>query len=315
MTFSSKVKLEVINNYENQEECESIEIVALVNNCGFIYSKFDVEHIYIQTDNIFLAKKYFTLLKETFNIRGEISVKTNIKFKKSYYFVKVSAKKDTEEMLKLVSFLQSNAFFCRKAEKNSSRLTKASNCNKKRYLGISFLLNGSLSDPTKNYHLEFIYSDLNNAKVISYILNSYNLNAKIIERKNYFIVYIKESENISDFLNIIGAHTNLMYFENVRILKDVSNNINRKVNCETANISKTINAAVKQQEDIKFITETKGYNYLPYQLQEIANLRLLNPDATLKEIGEMLMPSISKSGVNHRLRKISNIAKSLRGDK
>ena len=315
MTFSSKVKLEIINNYENNPHCSDIEIVAIINNCGAIYSKFDKEYIYIQTDNISLSKKYFTLLTETFNIISEISVRVNIKLKKKYYFVKVSAQEDTKKILKLLEFFQSSTFFYEKITDDIGEFWKLSSCCKKCYLRISFLLNGSLSEPSKSYHLEFIYSDLNIAKILSYFLNSYNLNAKIIERKNYFIVYIKESENIVDFLNIIGAHNSLMDFENVRILKDISNNINRKVNCETANISKTVHAAIKQQEDIKFIIDTKGYNYLSYQLQEVANLRLLNPDATLKEIGEMLMPNISKSGVNHRLRKINSIAKNLRRDK
>lgn len=315
MSFSSNVKLELMNHTKTKQHCSIVEIVAIINNCGFIYSKFNKKYIYIQTDNIFISKKYFTLLQETFNIKSEISIKSNVKLKKSSYFVKISSQKDVEKLLNDIGILQRNTFFYEEFKNNVSTLVAKSDCCRKSYLRISFLINGSLTDPAKNYHLEFVYTNFNIAKTLSYMLNFYNLNAKIIERKNYFIVYIKEGEHIVDFLNIVGAHNSLMDFENIRILKDISNNINRKVNCETANLSKTVNAAVKQVEDIKFILENKGYGYLSYQLQEVASLRLLHPDATLKEIGEMLTPSISKSGVNHRLRKISNIAKNLRGDK
>lgn len=300
MSFSSKVKLELINNYTTKKHCNTMEIYAILSNCGVIFTS-NNKSFYLQTDNLFISKRYFILLSETFNITGEVLAKTNIKLNKSNFIIKVTNKEDTKKILEVINLLNINK-------------TIMDDCCKKSFLRISFLINGSITDPTKNYHLELVSNKLCIAKILSNILNSYKLNAKIIERKGYYVTYIKEGENIVDFLNIIGAHNSLMGFENIRILKDISNNVNRKVNCETANISKTINAAVKQEEDIRFILKIKGYSYLPFQLQEVANLRLLHPDATLKEIGQMLTPNISKSGVNHRLRKISDIAKNLRRD-
>ena len=125
-------------------------------------------------------------------------------------------------------------------------------------------------------------------------------------------MYLKEGAQIVDMLNVMGAHVALMNLENVRILKEMRNSVNRKVNCETANISKTVNAAVRQVEDIQFIMDTKGLSSLPENLQEIAQVRLEHPDMPLKDLGTLLMPPIGKSGVNHRLRKISEIAEKLR---
>ena len=139
------------------------------------------------------------------------------------------------------------------------------------------------------------------------------MEARIIQRKKYYVVYLKDGEMIVDMLGIMGAHISLMNMENIRIRKDIRNNINRRVNCEAANLNKTVSAAVKQMNDINYIIETKGIGYLPDNLQELALARLENEDASLKELGEMMTPPIGTSGVNHRLRKISEIAEEMRG--
>ena len=144
------------------------------------------------------------------------------------------------------------------------------------------------------------------------LINSFGLNSKVIQRKNSFIIYIKEGEQIVDLLNIVGAHTSLLELENIRIMKEMRNNVNRLVNCETANLSKTVNAAVRQVESIKLIQSTIGLKRLPKNLQEVAELRLSYPDESLKELGEMLDPPVGKSGINHRLRKIEKIAEEIR---
>lgn len=141
---------------------------------------------------------------------------------------------------------------------------------------------------------------------------SFSIEAKIVERKKNYIVYLKEGARIVDFLNVMEAHVALMEFENVRILKEMRNSINRKVNCETANIKKTVSAAARQIEDIQYIKDTSGFGTLPKGLAQIANLRLEHAEVSLKELGEMLVPPIGKSGVNHRLRKLSEIAENLR---
>lgn len=150
---------------------------------------------------------------------------------------------------------------------------------------------------------------------LSKLINGYGLNSKVIQRKSSFIVYIKEGEQIVDLLNIIGAHSSLLELENIRIMKEMRNNVNRLVNCETANLSKTVNAAVRQMESIKLIQKEIGLNRLPENLRDIAELRLNYPDESLKELGEMLNPKVGKSGVNHRLRRIEKIADELRKER
>jgi DNA-binding protein WhiA len=183
---------------------------------------------------------------------------------------------------------------------------------KRAYVRGAFLGGGSISNPERTYHLEFVTHSEEYALDLCKLINSFGLNSKVIQRKNSFIIYIKEGEQIVDLLNILGAHTSLLELENIRIMKEMRNNVNRLVNCETANLSKTVNAAVRQVESIKLIQNQIGLKRLPKNLREIAELRLNYPDESLKELGEMLDPPVGKSGVNHRLRKIEKIAEELR---
>jgi hypothetical protein len=168
-----------------------------------------------------------------------------------------------------------------------------------------------MSNPQKGYHLEFVCASLEQANQLVDTLLIFDIKAKIVQRKKYQVVYIKESEEIVELLNVIGAHISLMNLENLRILKDMRNSINRRVNCEAANITKTVNAATKQIDDIEYIKEHYGFENLTENLREMAILRLELPEATLSELGQNL--NIGKSGVNHRLRKLSELADSLRG--
>lgn len=186
---------------------------------------------------------------------------------------------------------------------------------KRAYIRGAFIGGGSISNPEKTYHLEFVTHSEEYAKDLSNLINTFSLNSKVIQRKNSFIVYIKEGEQIVDLLNVIGAHSSLLEIENIRIMKEMRNNVNRLVNCETANLSKTVNAAVRQVESIKLIQSQIGLQRLPDNLREIAELRLNYPDESLKELGEMLDPPVGKSGINHRLRKIEKIAEELRTSK
>ena len=170
---------------------------------------------------------------------------------------------------------------------------------------------GSMSDPKRSYHLEMVCQREDQATQLMEIMRHFGLEAKTIERKQHFVVYIKEGEGIVDFLNICEAHVSLMSMENERILKDMRNSINRRVNCEAANITKTVNAAAKQLADIELIRDKMGLQELPPNLRMIAEARLDHPDATLSELGGYLDPPVGKSGVNHRLRKLSEIAEGL----
>ena len=183
---------------------------------------------------------------------------------------------------------------------------------KKAFLRGVFLAIGSISDPHKSYHLEMVCCNNKKALRIQKMMIFFNLDAKIVLRKNHYVVYLKEGSQICDFLSVIGAFQAMLELENVRILKDMRNTVNRKVNCETANIGKTVNAALRQIEDIELIKEKNELINLPDQLKEIAILRLENPDSSLKDLGTLLDPPVGKSGVNHRLRKISLIAEELR---
>ena len=171
---------------------------------------------------------------------------------------------------------------------------------------------GSISNPEKSYHIEIVCANSKKAEQIKEMINSFGLESKVINRKRAYVVYLKEGSQIVDLLNIMMAPVALMEFENVRILKEMRNSVNRIVNCETANINKTVSAAVKQTEDIKYIQEMIGLEQLPEGLQEIAELRLTYPNATLKELGDLLTTPLGKSGVNHRLRKLSEIAEKLK---
>ena len=180
------------------------------------------------------------------------------------------------------------------------------------FLRDAFLETGSMSNPEKGYHLEFVCEEDAYAAKIIETLQMFEIAAKTVQRKRYIVVYIKESEDIVRLLNVIGAHKSLMNLENLRIIKDMRNSINRRVNCETANITKTVNAAAGQVRDIMLIQETYGLDELPENLREIAELRLEYQEATLQELGELLTPPVGKSGVNHRLRKLNEIADSIR---
>ena len=186
------------------------------------------------------------------------------------------------------------------------------NCCKRAFIRGAFLAAGSISDPEKFYHFEIACATEAKAKQIQGLILSMGIEAKIVLRKKYFVVYIKEGSQIVDILNVMEAPVALMELENIRILKEMRNSVNRKVNCETANINKTVSAAVKQIEDIVYIRDTIGFEGLPENLEEIAKARLERPEATLKELGEGLDPPVGKSGVNHRLRKLSILAADLK---
>ena len=192
---------------------------------------------------------------------------------------------------------------------------KTSKMSTKGLIRDAFLRSGSISDPEKFYHLEIVFTSHEEAKSIQKMLEDFNLDAKIVERKGHYVVYLKEGAQIADMLRIMEAPLALMEFENIRIVKEMRNSINRQVNCEAANLGKTISAAVKQVEDIKYICSKVGLDNIPESLAETAKIRLEYPEATLKELGELMDPPLGKSGVNHRLKKLSELAEDLRSHK
>ena len=312
MSFSSKVKGELSLHLGNGRHCEIAETAAIVNICGHIAVFGGRFCLKIQTENFTVAKKCFTLLKNTFNIIADVSVRSS--GRKRIYTVLVKNFSQAETILKATGMLVS--------EEGQIILKKriyppvvSSICCRRAYIRGAFISVGSVNDPEKNYHMEFVLADKFVAEQLRELINSFELDAKVVERKDHYVVYLKEGEQIVDLLNVMEAPLALMDLENVRIVKEMRNDINRKVNCETANLNKVVGAAVKQLEDIDYIEETIGLSRLPEQLEEIARLRLEYPDKSLKELGSFLSTPVGKSGVNHRLRKISNIAEMLREGK
>lgn len=251
-------------------------------------------------------------MRNTFNMIADVSVR--ISGQKRQTKVYTLLVRDAAAILQATGILT--------IEKEQKKLKKriyppvvSSICCRRAYIRGAFISVGSVNDPEKNYHLEFVLADLSAAEQLRELINAFGLDAKVVERKEHYIVYLKEGEQIVDLLNIMEAPLALMDLENVRIVKEMRNDINRKVNCETANLNKVVGAAVKQLEDINYIEETIGLARLPEQLAEVARVRLEYPDRSLKELGSFLMTPVGKSGVNHRLRKISSIAEALREGK
>lgn len=284
--------------------------------CGdVVISETDQYSIKIHTENAAVARKCFTLLKKGFKIETEIVIRRNQYLKKSnVYLITVFSHEDSVRLLKAMRFLKADQTVDEEIAL-VSHLVIQRNCCKRAFVRGVFLAAGSISAPEKFYHLEIVCDSRDKAQQLQEIMVSLGVDAKIVGRKKHFVVYIKEGAQIVDFLALTEANVSLMNLENIRILKEMRNNVNRKVNCEAANINKTVSAAVKQIEDIRYIQDQIGLDHLPEGLEEIAALRLEYPEATLKELGTMLTPSVGKSGVNHRLRKISDIACKLKENK
>ncbi|MEA4815417.1 MAG: DNA-binding protein WhiA [Lachnospiraceae bacterium] len=312
MSFSANVKSELSHHFGNARHCNLAEIAAIINMCGVIMFSDGKFCVKIQTENVTVARKCFTLIKKTFNIDSEILVRRNSQLKKNrIYMIFIKGKENATRVLTATGIMRSegNTPFIKTG---IYPLIVNSICCRRAYIRGAYLAGGSISDPEKAYHLEFVNSSYEHAEELKELINSFSLGSKITKRKGQYIVYIKEGEQIVKLLSIMEAYVALMNLENIRILKDMRNNVNRMVNCETANLSKTVTASVKQIEDINYIKETMGLDKLPEQLKSMALLRLEFPDASLKELGSMLSNEVGKSGVNHRLRKIGEIADALR---
>ena len=312
MSFSAIVKEEIVKHISSSRHCQIAELAAMIHYCGKIADEGqDGYTILVQTENAGIARKCFTLLKKTFNIGTDVAgLDEEHKGKGNLYFLKIDRKEADLllQSLKLVDLTGKIPLF----EKPIHPTIIKNSCCRRAFLRGAFLCIGSMSDPNKSYHLEFVCTNEPQANQIKEVISSFAIDAKIVLRKKNYVVYVKEGSGIVDFLNIIEAHVSLMNLENLRILKEMRNSINRRVNCEAANITKTVEAASKQKEDILYIKEHYGLDNLPVNLRQIAEIRLEYPDASLVELGQLSDPPVGKSGVNHRLRKLCEIADKLR---
>lgn len=314
MSFSSKTKNELSRIQIENNCCTLAELAALIRMSGSVQvSGLGRVNLKFTTENAAIARRIFTLLKSLYNVNTEVMVRRNKQLKKNNnYLIIVDNSGDAEKILSEAGVLKKDNKQQYVINYGITKKLIDSRCCKRAYIRGAFLGGGSISNPEKTYHLEFVTHSGQHSKDLSKLINSFGLNSKIVLRKESYVVYLKEGEQIVDLLNIIEAHSALLKLEDIRVLKEVRNNVNRIVNCETANLEKTINASLRQIHNIEYIDKTIGIDNLPENLVDIARLRLLHQDASLKELGTMLTPNIGKSGVNHRLRKLEEIAEQLR---
>lgn len=311
MSFSTQTKDELARIIPEKTCCQLAELAALIRMDGTItINPEQGVGLYIRTENAAIARKIFKLAKEIFNFEIEIRVEKRTRLKKNnIYIISFAHRSQMNSYLKTLGVLHDDATISYVIKKSLVRTL----CCRRAYLRGAFLGAGSVNKPEGNYHLEIITGSLEYAHSLAALMNKYpDIQAKVGSRKKLHFVYLKESEQIVAFLNIIGAHQALLNFENIRIVKGMRNQVNRLVNCETANLNKTVNASLKQVENIKLIDDLIGLDKLPLRLQDVARLRLEHPDVSLKELGELMEPPVGKSGVNHRMRKIEEISDDLK---
>ena len=308
MSFAGDVKKE-LTMLEVHPEHAKAELAALIRMNGTLGLVDREFYLNVQTENAAIARRIFSLIKDTFNVQAELSVRKKMKLKKNNVYI-VRLRSGSQTILSELGILKGMLYSGSVPEEYKTNEQKM-----RSYLRGAFLAGGSVNSPgTSRYHLEIhsVYEEHNND--IYDMFDYFSLNPKKHERKSGgYIVYLKKSEKIADFMAVIGATNSMFQFEDVRIVRDMRNSVNRLVNCETANLNKTISAASKQIDSIQLIDQEIGLDDLPKKTFEVAITRLKHPDVSLKELGE-LVPSgpISKSGVNHRLRKINQLADELR---
>ena len=295
MSFSGNIKEELERVNAPSRHCQLAELAAIYDFCGKRSGENDGKMV-ISSENELAVRKFFTLLKKTFNMYKDCKADAPVYAKSGAAY-------------RLVIEDEEDAGRVRSAIRVTEETMRS--CCRRAYVRGAFLAAGSVSDPQKSYHLEIVCQDEKQALFLAGLLDSFDISAKIILRKKYHVLYVKEGTKIVETLNVMGAHVALMDFENMRILKEMRNSVNRKVNCETANIGKTVTAAQRQIDDIKLLMKSDAYDALSDELKEMAELRISHPEATLKELGELSIPPIGKSGVNHRLRKLSVIARDI----
>lgn len=308
MSFASETKKE-LTQVEADDSCLKAELSALIRMNGSLSFANRQLSLDVQTENAAIARRLYTIIKKLYSYNVELLVRKKMRLKKNNVYI-CRVREDAKKLLNDLYIISDDFQFSH----DIARELIPKNIQRRAYLRGAFLAGGSVNNPeTSAYHLEVYSLYKEHGEALANLMNHFGLNAKTIERKKGFVTYLKEAEKISDFLSLVGAHQAMLKFEDVRIVRDMRNSVNRIVNCETANLNKTIGAALRQVDNIRFIDNTIGLDQLPEKLREIARLRVEYQDVTLKELGEMVSTGVvSKSGVNHRLRKIDEIADSLR---
>lgn len=319
MSFSGDVKDEIARQVPAGQHCLLAEIAAIILFAGRICDEKDRESILVETENVSLAKKYLKLIKKAFDIQVDLNIRKRSAGKNNQYSILLSEQearkfeqetgRQYEEKVRMV--------IARTACWDSSdfgRRLLARSCCRRAFIRGAFLAAGSMSDPGKSYHFEIVCQNEGQADELRRVIETFQIHAKVVARKNKYIVYLKDSTEIVDILNVMEAHQSLMELENIRIIKDMRNCANRQYNCDSANINKMVRAAARQLEDIHYIERHLGLEQLPPALREMAQVRLEHPEVSLQELGTYLDPPVGKSGVNHRLRKLGEIVQELKSN-
>ncbi|MBQ8982612.1 MAG: DNA-binding protein WhiA [Lachnospiraceae bacterium] len=302
MSFSSEVKDELFERLPSSRHCRIAELTAIL----IMTNGIQAPYICVKSENFRIVKKFTILIYRLFQIPAEVRVrihKTGSGI--TTYAALVPEIQHCRQIMDTCKLTESGQL---------DRLIVQKDCCKRAFIRGAFLTNGSVNNPERSYHYEITCEQEKMAAVLQELFISFDVDAKIVNRKRHYVVYVKEASMIVDALNIMEAHKALMEMESVRVMKDMRNHINRKVNCDMANINKIVTTAARQIEDIRYIEQTKGLQFLKKNLRDVAELRLEEPDMSLQELGENLYPPVSKSGVNHRLKKISEIADELRSE-
>jgi len=311
MSFSSDIKKELVRIEAEKKCCIRAELGAFICFGASVMAEDGGFSIKISTENASAAKRCFMLIKKIFNPKIELEIKKSKAGRGGFaYVLNIDDHNLCYDILKETNLIDSDF------EKNvsfrvSPEFTEKDHCVRA-FIRGAFLGSGSTANPEKGYHMEFVTHHHNLCNDFIKLLKLAGFEAKVIKRKSNHVIYFKGGDEIEELLGFMGAVNCMMEFTNVRIMKYTRNNVNRKVNCETANMDKALTAAWSQIESIKKIREAKEFDNLPDSLKEIALLREENPEATLTELANKIVPAISKSGVSHRLKKLMEIAEKLR---
>lgn len=318
MSFSSDTKEELYKHIDSARHCQLAELSAIINCCGIISAQKKAQDdnasdaLILRFEKKALFRKCFTLLKKTYNISFVSNEGYLVETEDSDNCeIVITDEKVSNDILHGIKAIDSKGIFTGFGGEVDSTLLKNS-CCRQAYLRGMFLCRGFISDPEKGYHLEITCDNEECANQVVKILVLFDIDAKIVCRKKRFVVYIKEGNSVVGFLGVCGARVSVMNLESLRVLKSVGNDVNRRNNCDIANMKRTATAYNRLVEDINLIKNVYGFEKLPDNLREMAEIRLEYPEATLQELGELLDPPVGKSGVNHRLRKLSELADTLR---
>lgn len=310
MSFSNDVRNELAREMGEKDCCQKAELSALFMSSGKLSRESSEYLLSLTLDNAATARKAFKMIKNVYGLQSTVKVANRRFFRKNRFYVVNTELGPNSSKLRSEMIVYQAKGISRRI--NWSQLGKS--CCKRAYLRGLFLSRGFINRPEGSYHLEIICNDSKMAADIKKLMGLFDLPAGIVERKASLVIYLKEGEKIVDFLRLVGANKALLDFENVRILKSVRNNVNRQVNCETANLAKTIDASLRQVELIEQYLEKYGWEGIPFNLRELAWLRVEHPDYSLKELGSMLDPPLSKSGTAYRMRKLESLIEAVAGD-